>query len=57
MKRNNLPTLDVENIATRNIYCLARGSKSSRNKGQLTFMRSPNCDFDNDDVLRDVDAK
>ena len=57
MKGYDLPTLEVINIATRDIYCLARWSQSSRSKGQLTFMRSPNCGFDNDDVLRDVDAK
>ena len=57
IKGYDLSTLEVKNIATRDIYCLARGSQSFRTKGQITFMRSPNCEFDNDDVLRDVDAK
>ena len=51
------PPSKVINIATRDIYCLARWSSSSKSKGRLTSMRSPNCDFDNDDVLCDVDAK
>ena len=57
MKGYDLPALEVKNIARRDIYHLARGSYSSGSEGQLTFVRSPNCNFDNDDVLRDVDAK
>ena len=57
MKGYDLPALEVKNIARRDIYHLARGSKSSRRKVQLAFVRSSDCQLDNDDVLRDVDAK
>ena len=53
----DLSTLESENIHTRNIYGLARGSYRFRAKGQFTLMRSPNSKLDDDDVLRDVDAQ
>jgi hypothetical protein len=56
IKGYDLSTLEVKNIDTRDIYCLALGSYSFRTKGQLTFMRPPNSKLDDDDVLRDVDA-